>query len=108
MGDLYYPAYLKDHLSLAEFMGCIWAISGYYEYHGIAADPETPERRRRIMLRRIEGIDKAAELLPEEIREKILESIIRDHAFAARKKDLHGPIIRFLTEIRDNVLHLGY
>ena len=108
MGDLYYPTYIKKHLSLSEFMGCVWAVSGYYDYHEIAMDPKTPERRREIMLQRINGIDKAAEALPEEYRKKILISIIHDHAFSARKKELHDPIKKFLTEIRDNVLYLGY
>ena len=108
MGDLYYPKYIRDHLGFCEFMGCIWAVSGYLESYDIAMDPKTPEIRRRIMIQRIEGIDKAAEFIPEECRKEILDSIIHDHTFSARKKKLHEPIVKFLTEIRDNVLYLGY
>ena len=108
MGDFYYPAYIKKHFSLAEYMGCIWTVSGYYEYHEIAMNPETPERRREIMLQRIEGIEKAAESLPEEYRQDILNRIISKHSIPSRDKKLHGAIVKFLTEIRDNVLYLGY
>ena len=76
MGDIYFPKKARKHMKEYEYMSSYWFVRGYPEYKDILSAPETPERRKALMKLKIDGIDQALKIIPEDIRGMILDSII--------------------------------
>lgn len=107
MGDIYFSKLAKNHMEKWEYMSCFWLVRGYPSYREIIEDPETPERRKMIMEKKLKGIDHAVDVIPGSIQGIVLDHIIHGNPLPARDKMVQECLIRFLEEIRDHVLWCG-
>jgi len=107
MGDIYFPKKARKHMKEYEYMSSYWFVRGYPEYKDILSAPETPERRKALMKLKINSIDQASKIIPEDIRGMILDSIIHGKPLPAKDKDIQEYMIRFLVEINDHARWQG-
>lgn len=107
MGDVYFPKKAREYMKEYEYMSSYWFVRGYPEYKDILSAPDTPKRRKAIMELKLNGIDQALKIIPEDIRGMILDSIIHGKPLPAKDKYILDSMIRFLVEINEHVIWQG-
>ena len=98
MKDLY-SKYAQNHIHKTLFMSTAWMIRGYEIYKAILSDPDTPQRRRQIMARNIQIIDAAAEGIPEDCRQIIMDKLIHNKPLPPYDKEVNRNLVNFIIEV---------